>query len=422
MSHQIIASDELLEKAARAKRVSSRLAILNADQKNKALSEIASALQSSHVSIIEANKRDLDNAQSNGMSDALLDRLLLNKERIDAMAQSLQDVVCLHDPIGDCLEKWDRPNGLHIQKMRVPLGVVGMVYEARPNVTVDATSLCLKTGNAVFLRGSRSALQTNHALVEIIHKALSKTEVSPDSVQLLEDTRHETVNRFFRLNGLIDVLIPRGSKKLIQTAVQQSTIPVLETGAGNCHLFIDKTADPDMAVNITLNAKTQRPSVCNSIETVIIQKDWFTQYGNQLIRALKTAGVECRIDEQVSDVFPDLRMATEEDWETEYLDKVIAVRIVRNVDEAINHINRYGTRHSESIISETPENVHRFFQLTDASTLYHNASTRFTDGEAFGFGAEIGISTQKLHARGPMGLNALTSIKYIVEGDGQIRE
>lgn len=422
MMSRMIMEDELLAKAKLASQASKELALMTSDQKNQALLVISHTLHEKKPLILAANKKDLSKAEKKGMSSALMDRLMLNDERIEWMAQSLEKLVSLHDPIGDCLDEWDRPNKLHIEKIRVPLGVVGMIYEARPNVTADAAGLCLKTGNAVYLRGSGSALDTNRMLVSVIHQALARTDLPPDSIQLLEDVRHETADRFFRLNGLIDVLIPRGSRRLIQTAVEKSSIPVLETGAGNCHLYIDETADPDMAARIAVNAKTQRPSVCNAIETIVIQKQWFTKHGKALIDVLRKAGVACRIDKQAARDFPDLPQAGDEDWSAEYLDKIVAIKIVRNVDEAIIHINRFGTKHSEAIISESPENVSRFFQRVDAAVLYHNASTRFTDGGEFGFGAEIGISTQKLHVRGPMGLNALTTTKYIVKGAGQIRE
>lgn len=420
--NRIIGEDELLSKAKRAREASSELAVTSTEEKNRALLAISRELRRNGSAILIANGQDINRAKRKGMPDSLIDRLLLNEKRIDAMADALERLVRLPDPIGDCIEEWDRPNGLHIQKMRVPLGVIGMIYEARPNVTVDAAGLCLKTGNAVYLRGSGSAIESNKALVSIIRGALARTRLPEDSVQLLEDVSHETADRFFRLNGLIDVLIPRGGKKLIQTVVREASIPVLETGAGNCHLFIDESAKPEMAVSIALNAKTQRPSVCNAIETIIIHEKWFARFSGLLIDSLQTAGVHCRLDPSRAAEYPDLPLANEEDWHAEYLDKIVAIKVVKDVDEAIHHINRYGTKHSESIVSESPEHVERFFQYVDASTLYHNASTRFTDGEAFGFGAEIGISTQKLHARGPMGLPALTTIKYIVKGTGQIRE
>lgn len=420
--NKTIENNELMNKAEKAKQASGKLAAKSTAQKNNALITISKELVKSCAAILDANTKDLERAKRSGLSAALLDRLMLNESRVKAMADALRNLASLPDPVGECLEQWTRPNGLQIRKVRVPIGVVGMVYEARPNVTVDAAGLCLKTGNAVFLRGSRSALESNRALVAVIRRALSRADLPEDGIQLLEDTRHETADRFFKLNGLIDVLIPRGSAGLIQTVIENATIPVLETGAGVCHLFIDESAKPDMAVQIAINAKVQRPSVCNAIETILVHEKWFDAFGTDLIEALRTAGVECRIDPLISNAFPDLPVAEEDDWGTEYLDKIVSIKVVHDVHEAIRHINRFGTKHSESIISETRPHVERFFQSVDASTLYHNASTRFTDGEMFGFGAEIGISTQKLHARGPMGLPALTTIKYLVEGTGQIRK
>ncbi|CAM3167929.1 glutamate-5-semialdehyde dehydrogenase [Sporolactobacillus spathodeae] len=418
---KIIIEDELIAKAEKVRQASAQIQLKSTAQKNRALTIIANHLLSESEQILAANQKDIAIARQQGMNQSLIDRLLLTPERIQGMSNGLKQLTALHDPIGDTLEQWTRPNGLIIQKTRVPLGVVGMVYEARPNVTVDAAGLCLKTGNAVYLRGSSSALESNKALVAVIHHALQASDLPVASVMLLEDTRHDTADRFFHLNGYLDVLIPRGSKRLIQTVVQKASVPVLETGAGNCHLFIDASAQPDMALSIALNAKTQRPSVCNTIETIIIHEKWLAEHGDVLIQSLTDAGVECRIDPSAAPLFPDLPVADANDWATEYLDKIIAIKIVTDVNEAIRHINRYSTRHSEAIITENQQNVRLFFQSVDASTLYHNASTRFTDGEMFGFGAEIGISTQKLHARGPMGLNALTTIKYLVEGNGQIR-
>ncbi|WP_010632310.1 glutamate-5-semialdehyde dehydrogenase [Sporolactobacillus vineae] len=420
--NQKIKADDLLSKGRKAKNASQALAAASSDQKNTALLEIAANLRRQSGKILSANAQDVQAAKKAGTTDALIDRLTLTDDRLSSMADALVHLTKLKDPIGNCLTTWTRPNGLRIRKISVPLGVVGMVYEARPNVTTDAAGLCLKTGNAVFLRGSGSALNANKALVSVIQEALTAAHLPADGVQLLEDTRHETADRFFRLNGLIDVLIPRGSKRLIRNVIEKASVPVIETGAGNCHLFIDRSAKPEMAISIALNAKVQRPSVCNAIETIIVERNWFNLHGHDLIDALQVAGVTCRIDPEAADQYPELRAATEDDWKTEYLDKIVAIKIVGSTDEAITHINRYGTEHSESIVSETPEHVAHFFKYVDASTLYHNASTRFTDGEEFGFGAEIGISTQKLHARGPMGLDALTSIKYLVEGDGQIRE
>ncbi|MFT8872378.1 MAG: glutamate-5-semialdehyde dehydrogenase [Sporolactobacillus sp.] len=418
----VIDSNELLIKAQLVKEAGAVLGQVTTKQKNNFLLLLADKLNDQSDQLIAVNARDMKKAKSSGMSEALLDRLLLTKSRIQAMCAGLIKVASLPDPIGEQIECWQRPNGLIICKTRVPLGAVGIVYEARPNVTVDAACLCLKAGNAVYLRGSSSALESNCAIVAVIQDTLRAAGLPKHAVMLLEDTSHETAERFFHLNGYLDVLIPRGSKRLIQTVVEKASVPVLETGAGNCHLYIDASAKPEMAIAIALNSKTQRPSVCNAIETIIVHKDWLAQRGSQLIQALVKAGVECRIDPAAAALFPNLPVATADDWSTEYLDNIVAVKVVANIDEAISHINYFGTRHSESIISETADNVAQFFKCVDASTVYHNASTRFTDGEAFGFGAEIGISTQKLHARGPMGLKALTTIKYLVEGNGQTRE
>lgn len=412
---------ELIEKAKKAKAASAKLAIVTTEDKNNALLAIADELLSQKEYILEKNALDLENGEKNGLSKALLDRLKLNESRLEGIAQGLKEVAELDDPVGEVIEQWERPNGLKIESVRVPLGVVGMIYEARPNVTVDAAALCLKTGNAVVLRGSSSAIESNKALVSVIHQALAKTAIPVDAVQLLEDTSRETASKLFTLKEYLDVLIPRGGANLIKTVVENSTIPVLETGAGNCHVFIDESAQKDMAIEIAVNAKVQRPSVCNASETLLVQKNWADQHLVDLLKALQANGVELYGDEYVVQRFEEAKQATEEAWATEYLDLVLAVKIVEDVEEAIEHINQYGTKHSEAIVTESEESVKRFFQSVDASSLYHNASTRFTDGFEFGFGAEIGISTQKLHARGPMGLKALTTNKYIIKGTGHIR-
>lgn len=412
---------ELIEKAKKAKAASAKLAIVTTEDKNNALLAIADELLSQKEYILEKNTLDLENGEKNGLSKALLDRLKLNESRLEGIAQGLKEVAELDDPVGEVIEQWERPNGLKIESVRVPLGVVGMIYEARPNVTVDAAALCLKTGNAVVLRGSSSAIESNKALVSVIHQALAKTAIPVDAVQLLEDTSRETASKLFTLKEYLDVLIPRGGANLIKTVVENSTIPVLETGAGNCHVFIDESAQKDMAIEIAVNAKVQRPSVCNASETLLVHKNWADQHLVDLLKALQANGVELYGDEYVVQRFEEAKQATEEAWATEYLDLVLAVKIVEDVEEAIEHINQYGTKHSEAIVTESEESVKRFFQSVDASSLYHNASTRFTDGFEFGFGAEIGISTQKLHARGPMGLKALTTNKYIIKGTGHIR-
>lgn len=412
---------ELIQKASRAKEITTQLAVATTEQKNQALHLIASQLVEEAAFILAENVKDLRAGEENGYSESLLDRLKLTEERIVDMAEGLKQVVALPDPVGELLEGWDRPNGLHIEKIRVPLGVIGMIYEARPNVTVDASGLCLKTGNAVLLRGSSSAIHSNKAIVRVIHHALEKSSLPIETVQLLEDTSRETASEMFKLNEYLDVLIPRGGANLIQTVVKNSSVPVLETGAGNCHVFIDETANKEMAISIAVNAKTQRPSVCNAAETILIHENWAKTNFPTLLTSLKEKGVEVRGDENAKQLDASILSATEEDWGTEFLDLVVAIRIVRNIDEAIAHIQTYSTKHSEAIISENLENVEKFFKYVDSAALYHNASTRFTDGFEFGFGAEIGISTQKLHARGPMGLPALTSTKYIIRGTGQIK-
>lgn len=413
--------NELLLKARKAKKAASQLLTISTEEKNAALLKIADKLQAETAFILSENEKDIQQALEKGFHASLIDRLTLTEERMQGIVQALHQLVKLTDPVGELVEQWTRPNGLTIQQVRVPLGVIGMIYEARPNVTVDATSLCLKTSNAVFLRGSSSTIYSNKALVRVLHDALRETAIPVDAVQLLEDTSRETAQQFFQLNEYLDVLIPRGGHKLIETVLELATVPVLETGAGNCHLFIDETADQEMAVEIALNAKTQRPSVCNTIETIIVHENWLKKNGERLINALTEKSVECKVDEKMHQQFPTHEVATIDDWKTEYLDNVVAMKVVSSVHEAIEHINEYGTKHSESIITQSEENKALFFQLVDASSLYHNASTRFTDGEEFGFGAEIGISTQKLHSRGPMGLQALTSTKYLINGTGQTR-
>lgn len=412
---------ELRTKAKKLKEVTQQLAVLTTEQKNEALQAIADELRNEKALILTENERDLTAGKENGLTKALLDRLALTEERIESMASAMEDLCKLDDPIGEVLEAWERPNGLSLKQVRVPLGVIGMIYEARPNVTIDAASLSIKTGNAVLLRGSSSAIYSNKVLVKLIHQALEKTDVPADAVQLLEDTSREMANEMFKLNDYLDVLIPRGGAGLIKSVVQNSSIPVLETGSGNCHVYIDQSAQKEMAIAIAVNAKTQRPSVCNAAETIIVQKDWAKAHLQELVARLQEKGVEIRGDEQSRQLVPELNVATEEDFAEEFLDLIVALKTVDNVEGAIEHIKTHGTKHSEAIISETAENVAKFFNYVDASTVYHNASTRFTDGFEFGFGAEIGISTQKLHARGPMGLKALTSTKYIVEGNGQIR-
>ncbi|WP_042380846.1 glutamate-5-semialdehyde dehydrogenase [Geobacillus kaustophilus] len=410
---------ELLEKAERLKTASQTLAMLSAEEKNEALEQIAQTLDRERAFILQENEKDMAQGREQGLSPALLDRLQLTNERLDQIIDGVRQVASLPDPVGEIIAEWTRPNGLRIQTVRVPLGVIGMVYEARPDVTVDAASLCLKTGNAVLLRGSTSALHSNKALVRVMKEALRTTTVPETAIELLEDTSRETAQRMFRLNNYLDVLIPRGGAGLIRSVVENATVPVLETGVGNCHIFVDESAERQMAIEIVLNAKLQRPSVCNAVETVLIHERW--PYAADLLETLHARGVELRGDQRLASAYPFISEATEDDWYTEYLAPILAVKLVADVDEAIGHIRRYGTKHSEAIITENEVNVRRFFQAVDAAVLYHNASTRFTDGEQFGYGAEIGISTQKLHARGPMGLVAITTTKSLVYGTGQIR-
>ncbi|MEH7012860.1 glutamate-5-semialdehyde dehydrogenase [Neobacillus niacini] len=410
---------ELLEKAVKLRSASKDLAILSTEEKNEALAKMADRLLSEKELILTENAKDIRAGEEKGFTPSLLDRLLLTEERIEQIVEGIRQLINLEDPIGETIEAWERPNGLQIHTVRVPLGVIGMVYEARPNVTVDAGSLCLKAGNAVLLRGSTSALHSNKALVQVMRDGLADSKIPADAVQLLEDTSRETASQMFKLNQYLDVLIPRGGAGLIQSVIENATVPVLETGVGNCHLFIDETAQKQMAIDITFNAKMHRPSVCNAAETLLLNENW--PYISEILHSLKEKGVELRGDEELANNYPFVKKATEEDWKVEFLAPILAVKLVKNVKEAIQHIDVYGTKHSEAIISENDENVRLFFQAVDAAVVYHNASTRFTDGEQFGYGAEIGISTQKLHARGPMGLRAITTSKAIVKGTGQIR-
>lgn len=412
---------EVFEKGQLAKQASFEMNQKSTEEKNQALQLIAKQLQKDQQFIIKENEKDIVFGRGKGLSNSVLDRILLTEDRIKGMIDGIQLVVGLADPVGEVLEEIEKENGLHIEKRRVPLGVIGMIYEARPNVTIDAATLALKTGNAVILRGSSSAIHSNRALIASIHKALSESTLPINAVQLIENTSHEAAEELFHLKQYIDVLIPRGGKNLINLVVSRATVPVLETGAGNCHIFIDETADLQMVKDIVINAKTQRPSVCNAAESLLIHKNWFAQNGEELIDTLLNAEITIYGDETIQQVNRSIKQATESDWGTEYLALALSAKIVQNVDEAINHINKYGTKHSEAIITENNDNAGKFQTAVDAAAVYHNASTRFTDGFEFGYGAEIGISTQKLHARGPMGLPALTSSKYFISGNGQIR-
>lgn len=413
---------EVQVKGKAAKEASFTLVDISTEEKNEALAKIADQLLVDQDTIIEENKKDLEAGKKNGLTDSVLDRIMLNEKRIQDIAEAIRLLIDLQDPVGETIEAIEKENGLIIKKNRVPIGVIGMIYEARPNVTVDAATLALKTGNAVILRGSSSASYSNQALIQSIHKALEKSTVPVNAVQLIEDTSRETAKELFHLKEYLDVLIPRGGKNLIDTVVREASVPVLETGAGNCHVFIDETADYQMAENIVINGKTQRPSVCNAIETILVEEKWFSKFGERLLKQLDEHQVEIFGDNKVTSVFEKAKLATEEDWYTEYLALSVSVKVIKDVDEAIQHINTYGTNHSEAIVTENEQHATTFLNKVDAAAVYHNASTRFTDGSEFGYGAEIGISTQKLHARGPMGLQALTSSKFFIYGTGQVRK
>ncbi len=410
----------VLEIAKNAKSASLKIGNLSCEKKNEALKEIANALIENTDKILAENEIDLKNAKENNIKTSMIDRLRLTKERIKGIAEGVLQVALLNDPIGEVLGMTKRPNGLTIGKKRVPIGVIGIIFEARPNVTVDAACLTLKTGNAVILRGGKEAIRSNIILTDIMRSALLKVGIPEDAINLIHDTDRETSREMMKLNGYIDVLIPRGGAGLIKSVVENATVPVIETGAGNCHIYVDSDADIDMAFSILINAKVQRPSVCNACESLLIHKDIATAFIPKAFKALDENGVEIRGCERTKAIY-DVKPATDEDYYTEYNDLIISAKIVDNIDEAINHINTHNTKHSESIITKSYDNAQKFLNEIDAAAVYVNASTRFTDGFEFGFGAEIGISTQKLHARGPMGLNELTSTKYIIYGNGQIR-
>lgn len=403
-----------------AKTASTVMAGLNTKDKNAALEAVAAELTASADTVIAENKKDLQAAGSEGLSKALLERLTLDRGRIEAMARSVRDIVALPDPVGSGNLITRRPNGLRIQRVRVPLGVVAMIYESRPNVTVDAAALCLKSGNAVILRGGHEAIRSNVALAAAVRKALSGTGLPENAVQLVERTDREVVDRMLKLDRYIDVVIPRGGEGLIRSVTEKSVIPVIKHDKGVCHVFVDASADPVAAERIVVNAKCQRPSVCNAAESLLLHRDFPDRKG--IIRALRDKGVEIFADQELKKEFPELSIAAEENWSTEYLDFRISARLVRDVREAVEHVNRYGSRHSDAIVSSDYANIEFFLNGVDSAAVYANASTRFTDGGEFGLGAEVGISTQKLHARGPMGLEGLTCEKWVVHGDGHIRE
>ncbi len=404
-----------------ARQASRELARMSEADKNAALGAMADALEANVEQILERNRVDLESGRQAGLTKALTDRLMLNEDRIRAMAAGLRQLISLKDPVGETDTMFRRPNGLEIGKVRVPLGVVGMIYEARPNVTVDAAGLCLKTGNAVILRGGSTAQQSNRVLTNVIAEAATAAGVPAGAISLIDTTDREAVDIMLRMNEYLDVLIPRGGAGLIQNVVQNATVPVIETGVGNCHGYVDEEADLTMAVDVVVNSKTQRPGVCNALETVLVHQNVAGRFLPALEEQLVAKGVEIRACERSGRFLRQWTPATTEDWKTEYLDAILACRVVDSMDEALEHIHTYGTRHSETILTENYHRARRFLSEVDAAAVYVNASTRFTDGEQFGFGAEIGISTQKLHARGPMGLRELTTYKYVVYGDGQVR-
>lgn len=406
------------KKAVKASRETARLKI---NDKNKALTAIADAVVNATEDILAANAIDMENGQKAGMKQGLLDRLKLTPDRIVQMADGIRQVVTLDDPVGEVIGMWKRPNGLTIGQKRVPMGVIGIIYESRPNVTLDAFGLCFKAGNAVILKGGSDAINSNMAIVKVIKNALAECGINPDSIQLIESTDRAVTTEFMHLNEYVDVLIPRGGEGLIKAVVNNATIPVIETGTGNCHVYVDNNCDFNMALDIIENAKTQRIGVCNACESLLVHKQIADAFIPLLAERLFSKNVEIRGDEQSRFIVPSLTEATEEDYGTEYLDYIVSLKIVENIDEAIDHINRYNTGHSETIVTNDYNNSQKFLDEVDAAAVYVNASTRFTDGFEFGFGAEIGISTQKLHARGPMGLKELTTTKYIIYGDGQIR-
>ncbi|MGK5555822.1 glutamate-5-semialdehyde dehydrogenase [Actinomadura kijaniata] len=413
--------EEFLRVARRAREAAAGLAPLPRSVKDAALHAVADALVASAAEIVKANAADVARARDNGTSEYMIDRLSLSPERIEAIAAAVRQVAALPDPVGETVRGNVLPNGLELRQIRVPLGVVGIIYEGRPNVTVDAAALCLKSGNVAMLRGSSSAFDSNTALVGVMQAALEGTGVPSDAVQLVPGTSRESVRHLMRARGLVDVLIPRGGASLINSVVEESTVPVIETGVGNCSVYVDAAADVDMAVDILVNAKTQRPSVCNAAETFLVHADIADAFLPTALAALKEKGVTVHGDERVRAYSPDVVEATEDDWYAEYLSLDIAARVVDTLDEAVAHIRRYGSGHTEAIVTTSQPAAKRFVALVDSAAVMVNASTRFTDGEEFGFGAEIGISTQKLHARGPMGLPELTSTKYVVTGEGHLK-
>ncbi len=412
----------LMEMGKKAQNAKYFLQTATTEQKNQALQQVADSLEKETEKLLQANVLDIEQGEKNGMHPGLLDRLRLTEDRIQAMAEGLRQIATLPDCIGEVMEQFDRPNGLQIEKRRVPMGVIGIIYESRPNVTADAFGLCFKTGNAVILKGGSDAIHSNVAIVEVLRAALKDCGITEDAIQLIADTDRKVTAEFMKMNDYVDVLIPRGGAGLIRSVLENSTIPVIETGTGNCHVYVDKEADLNMAVEIIFNAKTQRIGVCNACESLVVHREVREAFLPKLSEKLKEKQVELRGDEATCEILPECIPAKEEDYGKEYLDYILSIKTVDSVEEAIAHINRYSTRHSECIITANEESAEKFLSGVDAACVYVNASTRFTDGFEFGFGAEIGISTQKLHARGPMGLKELTSYKYTIKGNGQIRK
>jgi glutamate-5-semialdehyde dehydrogenase len=412
----------ITEICKKAKAASVEMAKLSAETKNTALCRMANALEANAEKILAANKADVEAAEAKGLKSTLLDRLALDQRKIQTMAKGLREVSALADPIGTIISTWTRPNGLIISQVRVPLGVVGIIYESRPDVTSDAAGICIKSGNAVILRGGSDALNSNVAIGDVLRDALSGTNVPVDAIQVVNSPERKVAEELMRMRQYIDVLIPRGGADLIKTVVETSRIPVIETGTGNCHVYVEEDADLEKATPIVINAKCQRPGTCNAAEKLLVRSKIAERYLPVVIAALRKEGVEVRGDEETRKIVPDVKAATEQDWYTEFLDLIIGVKVVKDLDEAIAHINKYGTKHSDAILTTDFDKAKRFIREVDSAAVYWNASTRFTDGNQFGLGAEIGISTQKLHARGPMSVQHLTTTKYVVLGSGQIRK
>jgi glutamate-5-semialdehyde dehydrogenase len=412
----------LIEICKKARNASTELAKLNGDVKDRALCKMANALEANVENILAANKQDVEVAKARGMKPAQLDRLILDNRKIENMARCIREVAALPDPIGEIVKTWTRPNGLIIGQMRTPIGVIGVIYESRPDVTSDASAICIKSGNAVILRGGSDAINSNLAIGEALRNSLAGTGVPEDAIQVITSTDRSVAEEFMQMHGYVDVLIPRGGADLIRTVVEKAKVPVIETGLGNCHIYVEEDADLEKAVPIIVNAKCQRPGTCNAAEKLLVHSSIAAKFLPVAVAALRKEGVEIRGDEQTLKIIPDVKPATEQDWYTEYSDLIIGVKVVKNLPEAIAHINKYGTKHSDSILTADFEKAMRFIREVDSAAVYWNASTRFTDGNQFGLGAEIGISTQKLHARGPMSVQHLTTTKYFIFGSGQIRK